>query len=41
MVTGNNLSCASPASLRQQILKKENNMMKAKKNFDAYRLIGI
>jgi hypothetical protein len=41
LVTGNNLSCASPTSIRQQILKKEGIAANAQKNYEAYKLYGI
>jgi len=42
MVTGNNLSCASPTtSIRKQILNKEAHNTMAQKNFEAFRLFGI
>ena len=53
MMTGKNLSCASPTSVRQQILKKENSkgnptqfsdkgkQIQAQRTFEAYKLLGI
>jgi len=40
LMTGKNLSCASPTSIRQQILKKES-IANARKNYEAYKLFGI